>query len=126
LADHPPTCWAEGAGAFLAGVRYGEGTLFPRNGPREKIWWHGPTLGYDFGAAGSRTMFLIYRMKEPSELYRRYTGVDGSAYLIGGVGITFLTDGNVIMAPIRSGVGLRIGANIGYVRFTSKRTWNPF
>ncbi len=116
----------EGGGAFLAGVRYGSGTLFMRSGGKEKIYWHGPSLGTDFGAAASRTMFLIYGLNEPADLYRQFTGVDGSAYFVGGVGITFLKGGKVIMAPIRSGIGLRLGANIGYIRFTPRPTWNPF
>ena len=116
----------EGGGAFLAGVRYGSGTLFMRSGGKEKIYWHGPSLGTDFGAAASRTMFLIYGLNEPADLYRQFTGVDGSAYFVGGIGITFLKGGKVIMAPIRSGIGLRLGANIGYIRFTPRPTWNPF
>jgi hypothetical protein len=116
----------EGGGAFLAGVRYGSGTLYMRTGETEKVYWHGPSIGTDFGAAGSRTMFLIYNLKQPSELMRNFTGVDGSAYFVGGVGITFLKGGAVIMAPIRSGLGFRLGANLGYIRFTPHSTWNPF
>jgi hypothetical protein len=116
----------EGGGAFLAGVRYGSGTLYLRSGGTEKVYWHGPSIGSDFGAEGSRTLFLIYRLKEPAGLYRGFTGIDGTAYLVGGVGITFLKGGEVIMAPIRSGLGLRLGASIGYVRFTPRPTWNPF
>lgn len=116
----------EGGGAFLAGVRYGSGKLYMRSGGKQKIYWHGPSLGTDFGAAGSRTMFLIYRLNGPADLYRQFTGVDGSAYFVGGVGITFLKGGEIIMAPIRSGLGLRIGANLGYIRFTPRPTWNPF
>lgn len=116
----------EGGGAFLAGVRYGSGTLYLRSGGSGKVYWHGPSIGTDFGASGSRTMFLIYRLHEPEALYRQFTGIDGSAYFIGGVGITFLKGGQVLMAPIRTGIGLRLGANIGYIRFTSRPTWNPF
>ena len=117
----------EGGGAFLAGLRFGQGTLFMRQQPgTREVFWHGPSLGTDFGASGSRTMFLIYGLKDPPGLYRSFTGVDGSAYFVGGVGITFLKGGEVLMAPIRSGLGLRVGANIGYVRFTDKQTWNPF
>ncbi len=116
----------EGGGAFLAGVRYGSGTLYLRSGGSGKVYWHGPSIGTDFGASGSRTMFLIYRLREPEALYRQFTGIDGSAYFIGGVGITFLKGGEVIMAPIRTGIGLRLGANIGYIRFTPRPTWNPF
>lgn len=116
----------EGGGALIAGVRYGKGTLYLRNGGTREVYWHGPSIGYDLGAAGSKTMFLIYRLSEPEQLFRGFTGVDGSAYVVGGVGLTFLTDGKILMAPIRSGLGLRFGANIGYIRFTPHSTWNPF
>ena len=116
----------EGGGAFLAGVRYGKGELFMRSGERRQVYWHGPSLGYDFGAEGSRTLFLIYHVETSEQLFRTFGGVDGSAYLVGGVGLTVLKGGPVLMAPIRTGVGLRLGANIGYLRFTPKATWNPF
>ncbi len=116
----------EGGGALLAGLRYGEGTLYLNRGSVEKIYWHGPSIGTDFGASGSRTLFLIYKLENKAALYRSFTGIDGSAYLIGGVGVTLMKGGDIIMAPIRSGLGLRLGANIGYVRFTSSPTWNPF
>jgi len=118
---------SEGGGAFLAGVRYGKGTLYRRSGnATAEIYWHGPSLGTDVGAEGSKTLFLIYRMGEPQQLYATFTGIDGSAYLVGGVGATLVTNGKVVMAPIRSGVGLRLGANVGYIRFTPHATWNPF
>ena len=116
----------EGGGAFLAGVRYGKGTLYVRAGSTQKIYWHGPSLGTDVGADGSKTLFLIYRLKTPDDIYASFAGVDGSAYFVGGVGATLVTNGSVIVAPIRSGVGLRLGANIGYIRFTPHSTWNPF
>jgi hypothetical protein len=116
----------EGGGAFLAGLRYGSGTLYLRSGGSGQVYWHGPSAGLDFGASGSRTMFLIYRLREPQQLLRTFTGVDGSAYFVGGVGITFLKGGPVMMAPIRTGLGFRLGANIGYIRFTPQATWNPF
>ena len=116
----------EGGGAFLAGLRYGKGTLYLREGGTRQVYWHGPSIGYDFGLAGSKTMFLIYNLRSADDLFARFTGVDGSAYVVGGVGVTFLTNGQVVMAPIRSGIGLRIGANVGYVRFTPTATWNPF
>lgn len=116
----------EGGGAFLAGLRYGSGKLYMRAGGSSDVYWHGPSIGTDIGASGSRTMFLIYRVHQPEDLYRQFTGIDGSAYFIGGVGITFLKGGRVTMAPIRTGLGFRIGANIGYIRFTPRPTWNPF
>jgi hypothetical protein len=116
----------EGGGAFLAGLRYGNGTLYARAGSTQKIFWHGPSLGTDVGADGSKTLFLIYRLKSPDDIFATFAGIDGSAYLVGGVGATLVTNGSVIVAPIRSGVGLRLGANIGYLRFTPHSTWNPF
>ena len=116
----------EGGGAFLAGVRFGKGTLYVRAGTTQEIYWHGPSLGTDVGADGCKTLFLIYRLKQPEQIYASFTGIDGSAYFVGGVGATLVTNGNVILAPIRSGVGLRLGANIGYIRFTPHSTWNPF
>lgn len=117
---------SEGGGAFLAGARFGKGALYMRTGQQREVYWHGPSLGYDFGAEGSRTLFLIYKLGTEEELFRRFGGVDGSAYVLGGVGLTLLKGGPVLMAPIRTGVGLRLGANIGYVRFTPHATWNPF
>ncbi|MGE3918225.1 MAG: DUF1134 domain-containing protein [Hyphomicrobiaceae bacterium] len=116
----------EGGGAFIAGLRYGKGTLFLKDGSKREVYWHGPSIGYDFGASGSRTMFLVYNLRNEIDIFTGYSGVDGSAYLVGGVGMTVLTDGKVVMAPIRSGIGVRLGANIGYIRFTARPTWNPF
>ena len=116
----------EGGGAFLGGLRYGDGTLYVRSGGTQKIFWHGPSVGFDIGAAGTRTMFLVYKMRDANELYRVFTGIDGSAFVVGGVGLTLLTGGDMFLAPIRSGLGVRVGANIGYLRFTPTQTWNPF
>lgn len=116
----------EGGGAFLGGLRYGDGTVYVRTGGTQKIYWHGPSVGFDVGAAGARTMFLVYKMKQPDDLFRVFSGLDGSAFVVGGVGLTLLAGGNMILAPIRSGIGMRLGANIGYVRFTPVQTWNPF
>jgi hypothetical protein len=116
----------EGGGAFIAGLRYGSGRLYFRHQKEGRIYWHGPSVGYDFGAAGSRTLFLIYGLQEKNQLYSGFSGIDGSAYFLGGAGITFLSNQKVIMAPIRTGLGFRLGANVGYLRFTPKSTWNPF
>ncbi len=116
----------EGGGAFIAGVRYGSGRLFLKKGKGSKIYWHGPSVGYDFGASGSKTLFLIYKLDDVRELYTGFSGIDGSAYFIGGAGITFLSNEKVIMAPIRTGLGFRLGANVGYLKFSPKATWNPF
>ena len=116
----------EGGGAFVAGVRYGKGTLYLRSGGTQPIFWHGPSIGFDVGGEGSKTLFLIYKLRAPEELFTSFSGIDGSAYLVGGVGATLVTNGAVVMAPIRSGIGLRLGASLGYIRFTPRATWNPF
>jgi hypothetical protein len=116
----------EGGGALLAGVRYGKGLLYLKGQAPQRVYWRGPSFGYDVGAAGSRLMVLVYNVRDPEELFTNFGGVDGSAYVVGGVGMTFLTNGKKIMAPIRSGLGLRIGANIGYLKFSHKPSWNPF
>ena len=116
----------EGGAAFVAGLRYGEGTLHLKDGTRQKVYWQGPSIGYDFGAEGSKTMILVYDLEHPSGIYQTFGGVSGSAYLVGGVGITFMKSDDVVLAPIRSGLGLRIGANVGYLKYTRAPTWNPF
>jgi hypothetical protein len=116
----------EAGGAFVAGLRYGEGTLYTKDAGNHKVYWQGPSLGYDFGAEGSKTMVLVYHLQSPGEIFATYPGIGGSAYLIGGVGITFLARDHVTLAPIRSGVGLRLGANVGYLKYTREPTWNPF
>lgn len=113
-------------GAFVAGLRYGEGTLYTKDAGEHRVFWQGPSLGYDFGAEGSKTMVLVYDLRSPGEIYNDFAGVDGSAYFIGGVGVTFLSGDHIVLAPIRSGVGLRLGANIGYLKYTREPTWNPF
>lgn len=116
----------EAGGAFVGGLRYGEGMLYTRNAGDHKIYWQGPTVGWDFGAEGSKTMILVYNLYTVDDIYRRYPGVDGSAYLVGGVGVTVLGNGNVLAAPIRTGVGARLGVNVGYLKFTRNATWVPF
>jgi hypothetical protein len=116
----------DAGGAFVAGLRYGEGTLYTKDAGSHKVYWQGPSIGYDFGGEGSKTMVLVYNLREPWQIYNRYAGVQGSAYLVGGVGIQFQTHGNVTLAPIRAGIGLRLGANIGYLKYTREPTWNPF
>jgi hypothetical protein len=116
----------EGGGAFVAGLRYGEGMLYTKNAGDLKVYWQGPSLGWDAGGEGARTMMLVYNLPATEAIYQRFGGVDGSAYLVGGLGMTVLTANNVVLVPIRSGVGLRLGANIGYLKFTPQPTWNPF
>ena len=115
----------EGGGAFIAGLRYGEGTLYTKNAGDLKVYWQGPSIGFDVGGEGARTMMLVYNLPRTEAIYERFGGIDGSAYFIGGFGLTALTANNIVLVPIRSGVGLRLGANIGYLKFTPKPTWNP-
>lgn len=116
----------EGSGAFVGGLRFGEGTLYTRNAGDMKVYWQGPTLGWDFGGDGARTMILVYNLRTVDDVFRRFGGVSGSAYLVAGFGMTALTADNIVVVPIRSGVGVRLGANLGYLKFTAQPTWNPF
>jgi len=116
----------EGSGAWIGGLRYGEGTIYYKDGTKEKIYWQGPSIGFDFGANGSRTMVLVYNSSDPSDLHERFGGVEGSAYLIGGLGVNFQRHDDIVLAPIRTGVGARLGANVGYLKYSSKPRWNPF
>ncbi|MFV0298700.1 MAG: DUF1134 domain-containing protein [Hyphomicrobiaceae bacterium] len=116
----------DAGGAFVAGLRYGEGRLYTRDAGNRKVYWQGPSIGYDAGAEGSKVMVLVYRMREPGDIFQRFGGVDGSAYVVGGVGLTFLSRDKIVLAPIRAGVGLRLGANVGYLKYTRRPTWNPF
>ena len=116
----------EGGGAFIGGLRFGEGTLYTKNAGDLRVYWQGPTLGWDIGGEGARSMMLVYSLPSTRAIYQRFAGVDGSAYLVGGVGMTALTASGIVVVPIRSGVGLRLGANVGYLKFTPQATWNPF
>ena len=116
----------EAGGAFVAGLRYGEGTLYTRNAGDRRVFWQGPSIGFDWGGEGARTMILVYHLPSTEAMYQRFAGIDGSAYFVGGFGMTALGAGNIVLVPIRSGVGLRLGANIGYLHFTRAPTWNPF
>lgn len=113
-------------GAFVAGLRYGRGTLYTRDAGQHPVFWQGPSIGYDAGGDGSKVMTLVYRLRDPHDIYRRFGGVEGSAYVVGGVGVNFQAHGDVVLAPIRTGIGLRMGANIGYLKYTRRQTWNPF
>ena len=113
-------------GAFVAGLRYGEGRLYTRDAGSHRVYWQGPSVGYDAGAEGSKVMVLVYRLRDIDDIYQQFGGVAGSAYLVGGVGLTFQQRDHIVLAPIRAGVGLRLGANVGYLKYTRRPTWNPF
>jgi len=116
----------EGSGALFVGARFGQGQLFTRNAGQHQIYWQGPTFGLDAGGEGSKVMILVYNLDAVQQIFGRYPGVDGSAYAVAGLGMTFVKSGDVIMVPIRSGLGLRAGINVGYLKFTQEPTWNPF
>ena len=116
----------EGSGAFIGGLRYGEGRLYTRNAGEQRIFWQGPSLGIDWGGQGSRAMMLVYNLPSVPALYKRFGGVSGSAYVVAGVGMTVLTDENIVVVPIRTGIGARLGVNVGYLKMTQTPTWNPF
>lgn len=116
----------EAGGAIIAGVRYGSGTLFHKVEGQRPVFWQGPSLGFDLGANGSKTFILVYHLYDTQDLYKRFPAVEGSAYVIGGFTASYLQWHDVILVPIRLGVGWRLGANLGYMRFTEKRKWSPF
>ena len=117
----------EAGGAFIGGLRYGDGTLYTRNAGDLRVFWEGPSVGFDFGADGARTMMLVYSLPQTGAIFDRFGGINGSAYLVGGFGMTALTgNNNIVVVPIRSGIGLRLGANLGWLKFTDNPTWNPF
>jgi hypothetical protein len=116
----------EAGGAFFAGARYGQGTMYTRNQGEHGIFWQGPSIGIDFGGDGSKVMMLVYNLNSVQSAFSRYPGVDGSAYIVGGLGMTVMKFNDVVIVPIRSGVGLRAGLNVGYLKFTDQPTWNPF
>jgi hypothetical protein len=117
----------EAGGAYIGGLRYGDGTLYTRNAGDLRVFWEGPSVGFDFGADGARTMMLVYKLPQTGAIFNRFGGVAGSAYLVGGFGMTALTgNNNIVVVPIRSGIGLRLGANLGWLKFTNSPTWNPF
>ncbi len=116
----------EGSGAIVAGLTYGEGKLYTKNAGDHPVYWQGPSLGWDFGGSGSRSMMLVYNLDRVSSLYHRFAGVSGSAYVVAGVGFYVLAHENMLLVPIKSGVGARLGVNVGYLKLTSRPTWNPF
>lgn len=116
----------EGAGALIVGLRYGAGTLQYRGGGSMPVFWQGPSVGWDFGGNASKVFMLVYDLQTTDQLFQRYPGVNGSLYLVAGVGLNYLRRDGVTIAPIRTGVGLRAGANVGYISFNRERDWNPF
>jgi hypothetical protein len=111
----------EGAAAITIGLRYGKGLLYMKERPTQQVFWQGPSIGWDLGANGSRVFTLCYNLQYPDMIYRRFPGVEGSAYLIAGMGVNYQRADEITLAPIRAGVGLRLGANVGYLAYSRKR-----
>jgi hypothetical protein len=112
--------------AFIGGLRYGKGQLYMKNRPTHPVFWQGPSVGFDWGGNGSRVFVLCYNLQYPEAIFQRFPGVEGSAYLVGGLGINYQRANDIVLAPIRAGVGLRLGANVGYLAYTRRRNWLPF
>lgn len=124
-----PTAYIAGSeysGAIGVGLRYGEGMLNAAGGGSTKVYWQGPSLGFDLGGNASKVFVLIYNLDSPDEIFRRVPGVEGSYYFIAGVGVNYQSDGDITLAPIRTGVGLRTGVNIGYLHYSREFSWMPF
>lgn len=115
----------EASGAIGVGLRYGEGTLFHKCAGTRKVYWQGPSVGWDVGANASKSFVLIYNLKNNDALFQRFPGVEGTFYYVAGVGVNYQRSNNITLAPIRTGVGLRAGANIGYLHYTRKHSWLP-
>ncbi len=118
----------EGSGAFFVGLRYGEGDLYMKsNGDHAtKVFWQGPSIGFDFGANASKSFTLVYNLPDPEAIYQRFPGLEGSAYFVAGIGVNYQQSGRVVLAPMRTGVGLRAGVNGGYLSYAKERNWIPF
>ena len=115
----------EGSGAFVVGLRYGSGWLIRKNHEPKKIFWRGPSVGFDVGGNASKVFTLVYHMKRENRLYKRFPGVEGSYYFIAGIGVMYMRRDGVTLAPMRTGVGLRAGVNAQYEEFTEERDWFP-
>jgi hypothetical protein len=115
----------EGSGAFVVGARYGSGWLIRKNHEPKKVFWKGPSIGFDIGGNASKCFTLVYNLKRESRLYHRFPGVEGSFYFIAGIGVLYMRSGGVTLAPMRTGVGLRAGVNAQYEVFSDSRDWFP-
>jgi hypothetical protein len=116
----------EAAGAAIVGLRYGDGDIFLKNGYSRQVHWQGPSIGFDWGGNAAKVFTLVYNLPSVESVFQRFPGVDGSLYFIGGVGVNYVQRDNTVLAPIRLGVGWRAGANVGYLKVTPEKTWNPF
>jgi hypothetical protein len=116
----------EAGGAFIAGVRYGSGTLHHQIEGDRTVYWTGPSVGFDFGANADKVFVLVYNLNDSERLFRRFPAAEGNAYVVGGFTASYLRRGDVVLIPVRLGVGARLGLNAGYMRFSQKNRWLPF
>ena len=116
----------EASGAFVVGLRYGSGTLNHKVEGKREVYWTGPSIGFDVGGNAANTFVLVYNLYDTQDLYHRFPAAEGTAYLVGGFTASYLRWGDVVLIPIRLGVGYRLGVNAGYMKFTEKRNWLPF
>jgi hypothetical protein len=116
----------EGGGAIVVGVRYGSGTLYHKVEGKQPVYWTGPSVGFDLGGSAGNTFVLVYNLYDTADLFHRYGAGEGQAYLVGGFHVSYLRRGNVVLIPVRMGVGLRLGINAGYMKFSHKAKWLPF
>jgi hypothetical protein len=116
----------EGSGAIAVGARYGRGLLYMKGKPPVEVFWRGPSVGWDFGGNASRVFTLCYNLEDPRDIFQRFPGVEGSAYFIGGLGVNYQRTDEIVLAPIRAGVGFRLGASVGYLAYSRKRNVVPF
>ena len=116
----------EGGGAFIFGIRYGSGTLFHKVEGNTPVYWTGPSIGLDAGVNAGDTFVLVYNLHDTEELYNRFAAGEGQAYVVAGFNASYMRRGQTVLIPIRVGVGLRLGVNAGYVRFSKKPRALPF
>ncbi len=124
-----PTAYIEGeeiSGAFVVGLRYGKGELNIKANGKSRIFWQGPSVGFDIGGNASKTFVLVYGLNTKDAIYKRFPGIEGTFYYVAGLGVNYQGDGEIMLAPIRTGVGLRTGANIGYLHYNDEHSWLPF
>jgi hypothetical protein len=124
-----PTAYISGreaGGAFVVGVRYGSGTLHHQVEGDRPVYWTGPSIGFDAGADANKVFVLVYNLHDSQRLYRRYPAAEGNAYVVGGFTASYLRRGDIVLIPVRLGVGARLGVNAGYMRFSEKNRWLPF
>ncbi len=116
----------EASAAFVGGIRYGDGILYHKIEGEKKVYWTGPSVGFDIGGDASRSFTLVYRLNDTNDIFKRFPAVEGKVYFIGGFSVNYHQNGNIILAPVHLGAGWRLGINVGYLHYTRERTVLPF